>query len=133
MTISNVSPRCLKMLNSGLEVISALVEYKVNNSSYTVTVESDLSWDDSLATVTILNKDNKAVYKKVGDGNRVAILVNLLWMNGDVMTVQGPNDSKLFYIPKMDMFISASSKRAVWRENGNPQRIDMVTKALLSA
>jgi hypothetical protein len=129
MPTCTLSPRCLKMLNSGLEVISALVKYKTTNCSYTVTVGNDLSWDDSLTTVTILNKDNKEVYKNVSDGNRVAILVNLLWMNGNVMTIQGPNNSKLFYIPKMDMFISASSKRAVWREKDNPQRIDMVTKA----
>ena len=127
MTISNVSPRCLKVLSSGLKVISALVKYKVNGSSYTVTVEDGLSWEESLATVTMLNKSGKEVYKNVNDGNRTAILVNLLWMN-DEATIVMHNNSKLFYIPRMDTLVSASSKKVVWKNKSNPQRISMLAE-----
>ena len=109
------------------KILSAVVYYKQNKSFYTVTVKDGLSWEESLATVTMLNKAGKEVYKNVNDGNRTAILVNLLWMN-DEATIVMHNNSKLFYIPRMDTLVSASSKKVVWKNKSNPQRIDMLAK-----
>ena len=109
------------------KILSAVVYYKQNKSFYTVTVKDGLSWEESLATVTMLNKAGKEVYKNVNDGNRTAILVNLLWMN-DEATIVMHNNSKLFYIPRMDTLVSASSKKVVWRNKSNPQRISMLAE-----
>ena len=75
----------------------------------------------------MLNKAGKEVYKNVNDGNRTAILVNLLWMN-DEATIVMHNNSKLFYIPRMDTLVSASSKKVVWKNKSNPQRISMLAE-----
>ena len=109
------------------KILSAVVYYKQNKSFYTVTVKDGLSWEESLATVTMLNKAGKEVYKNVNDGNRTAILVNLLWMN-DEATIVMHNNSKLFYIPRMDTLVSASSKKVVWKNKSNPQRISMLAE-----
>ena len=109
------------------KILSAVVYYKQNKSFYTVTIKDGLSWEESLATVTMLNKAGKEVYKNVNDGNRTAILVNLLWMN-DEATIVMHNNSKLFYIPRMDTLVSASSKKVVWKNKSNPQRISMLAE-----
>ena len=109
------------------KILYAVVYYKQNKSFYTVTVKDGLSWEESLATVTMLNKAGKEVYKNVNDGNRTAILVNLLWMN-DEATIVMHNNSKLFYIPRMDTLVSASSKKVVWKNKSNPQRISMLAE-----
>ena len=109
------------------KILSAVVYYKQNKSFYTVTVKDGLSCEESLATVTMLNKAGKEVYKNVNDGNRTAILVNLLWIN-DEATIVMHNNSKLFYIPRMDTLVSASSKKVVWKNKSNTQRISMLAE-----
>lgn len=107
------------------------VMYKQTGIIYTVTVEDHphTTWDDALASMVILNKENKPVYKKVTDGNRIAILTNFLCKNGDARKAHH-NGSELRYIPKMDVLISVSSKKVVWEDNDNPQRKKIIADCM---
>ena len=116
---------------STLKLTTLPVMYKQTGVIYTVTVENnpDTTWDSALASMVILNKKNKSVYKEITDGNRIAILTNFLCKNGDARKAHH-NGSELRYIPKMDVLISISSKKVVWENKDNPQRKKIIADCM---
>ena len=107
------------------------VMYKQTGIIYTVTVDNKhkQTWDGALASMVILNKKNKPVYKGITDGNRIAILTNFLCKNGNARKAYH-NGSELRYIPKMNVLISLSSKKVVWENKDNPQRQKIVADCM---
>ena len=96
---------------------------------YTVGLGNSKNWADSLSSISIKNDKNKFVYLKHTNGNRVAILVNVLYLRKQTVYVEY-NDSQYIYIPSMDVLVSRATKKVAWEDKANPQRIALIKSAL---
>ena len=103
------------------------VPYQSRN--YTVGLDSSKSWDDALSSIAIKNSKKQFVYQKHTDGNRVAILVNVLYLRKQTVYVEH-NGTQYIYIPSMDVLVSRATKKIAWEDKANPQRVQLVKKAL---
>ena len=103
------------------------VPYQSRN--YTVGLDSSKSWDDALSSIAIKNSKKQFVYRKHTDGNRVAILVNVLYLRKQTVYVEY-NGSQYIYIPSMDVLVSRATKKVAWGDKTNPQRIALIKSAL---
>lgn len=95
---------------------------------YMVAVSDCKSWEDTLHLMVILNKHGKSVYRDDTHGNRVAILVNHLYMQNRTVYVTH-NGIEFIYVPDMDVFVSRVTKKVVWEDKNDPQRKSMVHQA----
>ena len=89
--------------------------------SYSVSISRDTTWEDAISSIVIKNSQKQFVYKKHADGNRVAILVNALYLQGLTKYVMH-NGYQYIYVPSMDVLISRSSKKLAFEQKGNAQR-----------
>jgi len=99
------------------------VPYQSRN--YTVGLDSNQSWAKALSSIAIKNSKKQFVYRKHTDGNRVAILVNMLHQQGLTKYVEH-NGTWYIYIPSMDVLVSRATKKIAWEDKANPQRIKII-------
>lgn len=106
-----------------MSIPTTTVPYTINNVTrvYSVKLEAGLNWDKSLSSILINNTLGKQVYAGVTNGNRVAILVNTLWLRKLTKPVEH-NGVKYIYIQSMDILVSKASKKVVWTVKTDPQR-----------
>jgi len=97
--------------------------------SYTVGLDSNQSWAKALSSIAIKNSKKQFVYRKHTDGNRVAILVNVLYLRKQTVYVEH-NGTQYIYIQSMDVLVSRATKKIAWEDKANPQRVQLVKKAL---
>lgn len=96
---------------------------------YKIAVSDCKSWNDTLHLMVILNKHGKSVYRDDTHGNRVAILINHLYLTDRTVYVTH-NGIEFIYVPDMDVLISRVTKKVCWEDKNNPQRKVIVHNAM---
>ena len=108
---------------------TALKTVPFRNQEYQVAVSDSRSWESSLNYMVILNKQGKPIYRDDTHGNRVAILINHLYLT-DQTVYMTYNNVEYIYVPRMDVIVSRASKKLCWLDKKNPQRRVMVKEAM---
>lgn len=107
------------------------VTLKINGveHEYSIAVSDCKSWEDTLNYMVILNKKGKSVYRNKTHGNRIAILINYLYMTDQALYVTH-NGTEYIYVPTMDVLVSRATKKVCWEDKNNPQRRVIVHNAM---